>query len=744
MSPTEVLHEADTKALDYNQVILHVTSKTKANFKGKAKALGATGFITILLVVIAVFFSSGFLIPAAISERLIEATDVQHADAVESQIVVFSQSLLASNLDANEIAIPNNTVQRLKDNGVLVGYEENGEFIEYNKGGRDLSLFYNGQVIAAKDFFAKVNSDAGLYNAFNTATYSRAAYYYDDTAREVFKRIGTSRNNFTADSNFEEVASNIMGEGSNIDVNNVTLVSYETENGETEYTYEEVGVDASSKTTAADFINSVAQKNQAENSKKATFNSADALTVADTISKEQRSSLFFLAFMENISKMKAGDGNEAKINEAMNTLYQTEKSEVVDVNTGEVITVEGSMMESPSLYAILAGERVDTSKVENYSSERILKTVENLSEAKVENDTLSGTITSTNSKVRGSIGRFLNGGSARAEDRILASVTPTIESSLMDNSFSTIKGVTGGEMLVEGAVNVGKMLAQASGGSVGDAASIKSYARVSSQVLALEAEADRMNRSPFDITSRNTFLGSLVYKLAFSTGGIKTGLLSGLTDFSQIAKNSAASLAPSGYADDENYSYLTNYGDCERLQNIGAEGSVTCSAIITFDTSTLEDIFNDPEFINFMEKNTTLENGVRKINENSTLADYIKYNNERITPIGVTDGGILASLKGGNGKIPFISDIVAMIKNFLGASEEEKKIASGEAFVNSATNNNWNTYKYAQRYVALARATAVLRQYDGEETAYSNLKYFEGIENPVVAFLNDYYATIYH
>ena len=117
------------------------------------------------------------------------------------------------------------------------------------------------------------------------------------------------------------------------------------------------------------------------------------------------------------------------------------------------------------------------------------------------------------------------------------------------------------------------------------------------------------------------------------------------------------------------------------------------------------------------------------------MARFIDYNNDRITPIGVTDGGILESLNGGGfGRIPFISDILSMITTWLETSDEERMIASGEAFVNSDSNSDWQTYKYAQRYVSLARATESLRQYDGDNMAYSKIKYFEGTENPVVAY----------
>ena len=142
-----------------------------------------------------------------------------------------------------------------------------------------------------------------------------------------------------------------------------------------------------------------------------------------------------------------------------------------------------------------------------------------------------------------------------------------------------------------------------------------------------------------------------------------------------------------------------------------------------------------------MEVNTTLDSsGVRTINPGSVLAKFILYNNERVTPLGVVDGGILDSLNNESSSIPFVTNILSMIKTYLGTSEADKRIATGAAFVNSVNNPDWQTYKYAQRYVSLARATTTLKQYSSDTTAYNNIRFFEGNENPVVAFLKEYYA----
>ncbi len=729
MSATDVLRASEKAALE-GQIVSKVTGKKLKTGKKKKAGVSAGLFVTAMIAVIAGLFGTGNIIPSAISERLIEETDVQYADAVQSKILVFQQALSSGE-------IPDDAAEILKNNGVVVGYLENGNFVENNKSGKSSVLSYNGKIIKASEFQTAVNSDAGLYNAFTQATYSRAAYYYDDSAKAVFRKLGVSRNNYANDQNFSEVMSSVMGEGSSISVNNVVKVEKTNELGEKYYIYETRGENSETK-DAATMVKSVAGKNTAGSTGEATMNAASELNAADSIAKKQKSQSLYVAFMENISKMKAGEGSESEINEAMNYLYRETENQVVDVVSGEVVTVSGSMMDSPSLYAVLSGEKINTSAVQNYSSDRILKTIENKTGVAANNSVISGTVTSSQKGLRGSVGRFSNGSAGASVDN-LGVVTTTVNNSLITNDFESIGGVMAGEMLVEGAVSVGAELAKASGASAGDAVAVTSYARLTSSVLALDAEVDRMNRSPFDITSKNTFLGSIVYNLAVSVSG--ESIVSSFSSVLRAAGSAFTALLPAVSAEDESERYLANFGDCETLGSIGAVGSASCAMVATFDTSTLDDTFNDAGFTAFVEANTTLDkNGVRTINKNSALANYIKYNNERVTPAGLTDGGILSAISNNSSSVPFVTNILAMVQNFLGASDSAKRMASGAAFVNSSSNGDWSTYKYAQRYVSLARATEALRQYSGDETAYTNVKYFEGTENPVIAFLNDYYT----
>lgn len=705
MNAGSLLRASEASALNGSQFVSSVKGKSLKAKSGSRKISFSVMFlVTLAIAALALVFVSGNVIPSSIAENLIEETDVQYADAVESKILVFQQALKSGD-------IPGNTASKLAENGVSLEKTKSGSY----------NVKVDDKTISAEDFYSEIHNNTKLYNAFSNATYGRAAYYYDKSANEVFRRLGTTRNNYTAESDFDEVMNKLMGEGSNITTNSVSLVKrVEEKNGETVsyYEYVENGPSASSVNSAEVFVNGVINKSTSNDMNVSTMKAAETLNIADTISKEQRSSIFFLAFMENISKMKAGEGGESKINEAMSYLNTASEIEVVDVETGEIKKVSGTPLESPSLYAILTKEPAVADKSKNYASDRVLYTIENKANTSAGNSVIRSISTSTNSKVRANLGNYSDG-DVLADSNSVSVVIKTIDSSLINNSFNNIKGIAAGEMLVEGAVNIGKELAKASGATAGSAEATKSYARLTSKILAMDAEIDRMNRNPFDITSKNTFLGSIVYNFAIHLKPMS--FMSQITSISNTVSSAVLSLLPTASAEDETNRYLGNFGECKTLGSVGAVGSTTCSEIATFDTSTLEGIYDDPGFINFLNNNTSISNGIRTVNAGSILDIFIKYNVGRITPVGVMDGGILTAIKSGISNIFTSGSIANMVKYSQESSEAEKRIATGEAFVNSFSNQDWQTYKYAQRYVSLARAAEALKQFSGDETAYSSL-----------------------
>ena len=703
----------------------HFYTGKPAPKKSKFKKLGASLASVALLLFggVALITGAQSLLPSAISTLLTDATDIQCANGTIDKEWAFIEIL-------RQGSVPSDTIVKLKSKNVLVGnIDSDGNFTESSNG---TALKKGDKIIKASEAYDAFQTDVELFNALDYATYSCAAFYYDDAAEKVFADLHTARNNYSESSDFNEVIDSAVNTG-DININNVTYVKKTRTNAqgrvETYYEYEADGDNINSKNSvAADIVEQTRRKNPAATATESALNSADTLKVADTASKEQRSSSFFLYFVENIDKMKAGDGNSAKVNEAMNFLNESTTNQIVDVNTGNVVTVTGTPLESPSLYAVLTGKSVTTNETANYSSDRILKTVENQIGSNSANSSINSTVASFSNTLNGSIGRFLNSGNnALADTNSLSSITATVSDSLVNNSFKdSIHGIAGGELLVEGATNVGKKLAvMGSGATAGDANAVLAYNQENSRIAALNAASDRLNRSPFDITSKNTFLGSIVYNVV-------PFLATGRFDLLNLSLGTNASA-------DSDTSFLSSFGDCETLSTINAVGSTHCSTIATFDVSTQHDPYSNPEFISFVNNNTYLDaSGNRVVKPNSYLAKFILYNNRRVTPLGSIDSGILYSLKSQSGILSFFSNIVTSIELFRNASAEEKAIATGSAFVNSASNPYWNQYKYAQRYVSINRAVTALKQHSSDETAYQNLTGFEGSIDPVLAFIEQY------
>ena len=96
MSAEDILRSSENTALENNQFISNVTGKSGNNSKKKKRGFSALLFLTAIIAVFLAFFSTGNLIPSAISERLIEQTDVQYADAVESKLLWFGRKFYGS------------------------------------------------------------------------------------------------------------------------------------------------------------------------------------------------------------------------------------------------------------------------------------------------------------------------------------------------------------------------------------------------------------------------------------------------------------------------------------------------------------------------------------------------------------------------------------------------------------------------------------------------------------------------
>lgn len=267
---------------------------------------------------------------------------------------------------------------------------------------------------------------------------------------------------------------------------------------------------------------------------------------------------------------------------------------------------------------------------------------------------------------------------------IVSAILPVVTNLLTRDLITNLAGVDLGNALTSGGNMYLGGMHQNNGGSLATMDKYKQFALAKQQVLADNAREERATLSPFDITSQNTFMGTLLTQMMSITHA--SSFMSTVTSGSQMVSSSIAALDPNasawGIADDlpddmEEYSNA-----CPYLASIGAIGDMYCNPLMITDTTTVEDdpvevIEKVDEYGGFEENEGSGGNVV--IKKDSDLSNYILYCGQRNSPFGVADGNIIAGISKfmkvntGNdtvdtvgdtviGQVPYIGSIVDLIQ----------------------------------------------------------------------------------
>lgn len=277
------------------------------------------------------------------------------------------------------------------------------------------------------------------------------------------------------------------------------------------------------------------------------------------------------------------------------------------------------------------------------------------------------------------------------------------------------------------------------GQSPGSMPVVTSYLDARDEVIADEARFQRATRSPFDITSRHTFLGSLAYAvipIAYSGGGI----MSNLSDMSNLVTSSAVAMLPTANAISKESVEASN-GSCDLLGTTGAVGDAFCNPYIVTDTRTINtsplavndivhSLGNDSTvaatdvYANVGSENFD-DNG--KIKEGSDLAKYITFCGQRTSQYGIKDLTIAEQLTTNSvtkimDYVPVVNDLSQIYEGL--ADEATFAWSNGRACVASDENDYWKDNKWYQRYAE-------------NERLVENMN--PGYTSTVTAYLRDYY-----
>lgn len=286
------------------------------------------------------------------------------------------------------------------------------------------------------------------------------------------------------------------------------------------------------------------------------------------------------------------------------------------------------------------------------------------------------------------------------------------------------------------------------GGSLATREKFKEFALEQQKVLAREAQYQRATRSPFDASSQYTFMGKMVKQMIALGTTMRATPLGLFSTVGAMTTNSLTALLPSAAAYDLSKNLMTEKeftDNCPMLASIGAIGDAYCNPYIISDVTTLDGDGYAPDEV--VEKVQTL-GGLEadgQIKEDSNLARYVRYCDERSSLFGLADGNIAEDfsmdVKTGNswadtaintaiGKIPVIGDAQDFWTN-----EKQLKNAgwiSGESCVAGNTvdkavlkeSPDWAENKYYQRYIEDQRLMEGISP---------------GYKSTVTAYLDNYY-----
>ena len=477
-------------------------------------------------------------------------------------------------------------------------------------------------------------------------------------------------------------------------------------------------------------------------------------------------------FLESIDKVKAGDGSGSPINEYGTNMV--EKSDTKDDNGNVVSDRKGKTAVESAGVSWLFGSSNKISQndpsVRNVNFESIMSNISILtSNIKLTTDVyaacgyvraglaavdLATTVISFIPIVGGAVKGIQLGVKEVGKVVIKAAVQialyaiiPIAAKNLAEMMLKDVAtewlGEDLGNALVSGANKYLGGNGTSGGQSPGSSDKVAEYIGVRDAVIAEEAKYQRAIRSPFDATSRHTFLGSLAYSIipiAYSDG-----LMANMRNTFGLISSSMTGMLPTAGAIDEQ-SVISSTGDCNLLGSTGAVGDAFCNPYIITDMSTIatspvavSDIVHNIQSDDVVAAVGSYEhvgsdnfNDDGSIKENSDLAKYITFCGQRTSQYGIKDLTIAEQVS--TTKVTKVMNYVPVVNDFSQIYEGLSDAANlgwsnGSACVATDENEYWGDNKWYQRYAENQRLLENINPgYTSTVTAYLR-NYYE--KNPL-------------
>ena len=493
-----------------------------------------------------------------------------------------------------------------------------------NKDG-ELAVLFEDEVISADDFVAAVEANPRMYAAYSKAANIKAKYYYSQEVGEIYAEMGLSRHAFhgyesTGDAEkdrekYDEILETVLDKTSD-----VSMSGFPIEQGGSQFT-------AQAKGDASDIIGEVYDGTKGTD---ATEKAAQLLNSAVSANEPYKAAAAFMAVEVPVQQARIqGDG---PVNEAMNVLYESTKLTYVDVNTGEEVTKDLSIIDTPNFSAAASEGQFSKEEAANFARDRVLKSTKSAKKDVILDTTVSTDGQKSADTVLG-IGLLLD-----ADKSVLDKATNNIEIAMTAKNSEYFKSILGGNRAVEG----GAFISSSINSSViaalpSDSDTVLAYNHEMGEAIARKEAAERATKNPFDISSPNTFLGSIAH--SFAAGMTRnrqllnaTSVVSAVGSIANVTDDSLSGMLGGAIADGEDSNYLTTFGnDCETTSGVGSKADIYCTQTTTITTK-------------YMEKKS--EYWEKEIDTDKYEEDFVLPAMDRKSTVGVEDANVCEKIAG--------------------------------------------------------------------------------------------------
>lgn len=798
-------------------------SDKKSGFKSKLKKRATYLILSLALGGgLAFLGSSNSLLAPAIEALYTEATDTQYA----SNSIRFTRIMKYALSGQGSVStswsgkmrygyMSTSFQNRLAKQGIEVIPNGTSKILRYTH--TDVDGVTTVKNIDANSFISTYQNDVDFRGSYITAKRGRVASFFDNIANRIYTKLGISRNLFSkfktsgdADvdmANYRETMSDrfdgnetttrtVTGDHTteqDADGNDVNGAVKDSDNSSNNVSSD---VDAEAESKASSLLNSILGKVGVISNVGCMIMQVGSMISTIVAANEIYQSInYFMGLTENISKMKAGYGDQSAVNEVLNffstpttTSYTSYSSEYVtasgnctsqsDIDSCKIsLSSEatgqeyGTPLEANGMQMVLAYAPAKQTTNDRYSIERtgnaIARALGTLGVtmvgcriAKITTSAISIAVSITpaglakiasNLMLNIAVGTVIN----LTASAFLGFLIPTIAKALFTNIFDDATGIPAGELFARGASAANTRLGRSgSSQSPSSKAAALAYNKINQEVLALDAEIDQKNYSPFDITNKNTFFGNLAYNflLPLST---TSNIISNTSSLARSTSTAIASLIPGAFASNGSDSnYMTTFGECAQLESIGAVGDIYCNPVTTTDSSTINLEPDDENYINAVSPHLDCDDTGCTVKSDSRLDWYIQYCDGRDSPFGILDQNILAAINPVNTNVghwgvfgeflpnlPLIGDLMDIAGAVADITNEEW--ATGAICVNTPENDKWDSeIKYYQRYVEDMRLLEQMGAFEEQQVANTDgaITTIAATTNPVVAAEDRYLA----